>query len=214
MDEDLAIINNNTRKEKLQNFLNDNKKRIFIFFLTIILIIFISFGYKEFQERVKTDTSNLYNKVIIEYNQDNKINTRDILVEIINKKDPTYSPLALYFIIDNGLISERLEINNLFDVLIQKTSLEKEIKNLIIYKKGLYNADYEDENELLMILGPLINTESVWKSHALYLMAEYFYSKKEMSKSKEFYTQIINLDDANQDLKKASYKRLNRDLSD
>jgi len=214
MDEDLAIINNNTRKEKLQNFLNDNKKRIFIFFLTIILIIFISFGYKEFQERVKTDTSNLYNKVIIEYNQDNKINTRDILVEIINKKDPTYSPLALYFIIDNGLISERLEINNLFDVLIQKTSLEKEIKNLIIYKKGLYNADYEDENELLMILGPLINTESVWKSHALYLMAEYFYSKEEMSKSKEFYTQIINLDDANQDLKKASYKRLNRDLSD
>ena len=47
-------------------------------------------------------------------------------------------------------------INDLFDILIQKTSLDKEIKNLLIYKKGLFNADQSNENELLDILNPLI----------------------------------------------------------
>ena len=56
-----------------------------------------------------------------------------------------------------------------------------------------------NENELLEILKPIINSDSVWKSHALYLLAEYFYSKKEKQKSKEFFNQIIILDNANQD---------------
>ena len=45
-------------------------------------------------------------------------------------------------------------------------------------------------------------------------MAEYFYSKDEKQKSKEFFNQIILLENANQDLKIESQKRLNRDLSE
>ena len=67
---------------------------------------------------------------------------------------------------------------------------------------------------MLNILNPLINSESVWKSHALYLMAEYFYSKGEKQKSKEFFNQILNLENTNQDLKIEAQKRLNRDLSE
>jgi len=132
---------------------------------------------------------------------------------LVRKKDPTYSPLALYFIIDNNL-KESQQVNNLFDILINKTSLKDEIKNLIIYKKALYNADLIAENELLNILNPIINSDSVWKSHALYLAAEYFFSKNEKEKSKEFYSQITNLENANQDLKIKAQKRLNRDLSE
>ena len=58
------------------------------------------------------------------------------------------------------------------------------------------------------------NSKSVWKSHALYLMAEYFYSKDQKQKSKEFFNQIANLEDANPDIKLQAQKRLNRDLSD
>ena len=61
---------------------------------------------------------------------------------------------------------------------------------------------------------PLINSESVWKSHALYLMAEFFYSKSEKQKSKEFFNQIIILDNANDDIARKAQKRLNRDLSE
>jgi len=135
-------------------------------------------------------------------------------VEIINEQDPTYSPLSLYFIIDNKLISNQGEINTYFDVLIEKTSLDNEIQNLIVYKKALFNADLAEESDLLNILNPLINSESVWKSHALYLMAEYFYSKDQKQKSKEFFNQIISLENSNSDIKLQAQKRLNRDLSE
>jgi len=135
-------------------------------------------------------------------------------LEIINEQDPTYSPLSLYFIIDNKLITNQSEINSYFDILIEKTSLDKEIKNLVVYKKALFNSDQIEESDLLNILKPLINSKSVWKSHALYLMAEYFYSKDQKQKSKEFFNQIVNLEDANSDIKLQAQKRLNRDLSD
>ena len=134
--------------------------------------------------------------------------------QIIENKDTTYSPLALYFLIDNNLIDNNDEANELFNVLIKKTPLENEIKNLIIYKKALYNADNSSENELLEILKPLLNSESVWKSHGLYLAAEFFYSKKQKQKSKEFFNEIINTKNANQDIVKEARKRLSRDLSD
>ena len=137
-----------------------------------------------------------------------------LLLEIINEKDPTYSPLSLYFIIDNKLISDVEKINNFFDIIIEKVSLDNEIKNLIIFKKASYNADQAQESELLNILNPLINSKSVWKSHALYLMAEYFYSKDQKQKSKEFFNQIISLENANQDIRLKAQKRLNRDLSE
>ena len=214
MDEDINVINNNTRNEKIKEFLISNKKKIifFLFFIFIILIFF--FGYNEYKGKKKKDISNFYNSTIIEYSKDNNKKTVKNLIEIIKKKDSTYSPLSLYFIIDNDLITNKNEINELFDIIINKTSLDPEIKNLVIYKKSLYNADQISENELINLLSPIINSKSIWKSHALYLLAEYFYSKNEKQKSKEFFTQIINLENANSDLKKESQKRLNRDLSE
>ena len=102
----------------------------------------------------------------------------------------------------------------MFNVIIEKISLEKEIRNLIIYKKALYNADTTNENELLRILNPLINSDSVWKSHALYLMGEFFYSKNEKEKSKEFFNNIVLLENPNLEILRETQKRLNRDLSD
>ena len=148
------------------------------------------------------------------YSDQNKEDTVSKLIKIINEKDPTYSPLSLYFIIDNNLVSDRSKINELFDILIKEISLDKEIKNLIIYKKALFNADEIDENSLLDMLNPLINSESIWKSHALYILAEYFYEKNEKQKSKEFFNNIINTKNANQNILKEAQKRLSRDLSD
>ena len=214
MDEDLSIINTNTRNEKIKNFFINNKKRIIILISIIILLFILFFGFKEFQKNQKIKISNLYNSAVIDFGKDKKDKSRDILVDIIYKKNTTYSPLSLYFIIDNKLISDEEKINSLFDIIIDKTSLDTEIKNLVIYKKALFNADQSQESELLKILNPLINSQSVWKSHALYLMAEYFYSKNQKQKSKEFFNQIISLEGANPDIKLQAEKRLNRDLSE
>mgnify|MGYP001378863298 CR=1 FL=1 len=214
MDEDTAIINRNARNEKIKNFFINNKKLLIIIASLNIILLIVYFTYDEYKERKKIEISDQYNSITIEYSQQNKERTSEALVELINKKDPTYSPLSLYFIIDNKLIFNQSKINELFDVIIESVSLDKEIKNLIIYKKALYNADNSDENQLLDILNPVINSESVWKSHGLYLMAEYFYSKNEKQKSKEFLNQILTLENSNQDLKIEAQKRLNRDLSE
>ena len=214
MDEELSIIDTNTRNEKIKNFFVSNRKIIIISISLIILIIIAFFGFGEFKSKQKIKISNLYNSIIVDHEDVNKDKTLKSLIDIINKKDNTYSPLALYFILDNKLSNDTNQINDLFDIIINEVSLEKEIKNLIIYKKALYNADSISENELLNTLNPLINSESIWKSHALYLVAEYFYSKNEKQKSIEFFNQIINSENSNQDLVKESKKRLNRDLSD
>tara|TARA_Y100000817_G_scaffold198547_1_gene155393 strand:- start:783 stop:1427 length:645 start_codon:yes stop_codon:yes gene_type:complete len=214
MDEDIAIIDKNTRNERIKNFILKNKK-LLISFISVIILFFISFFvYDEYKDKKKIEISDQYNSLIIEFSNKNKELTKNGLVELVNKKDPTYSPLSLYFIIDNLLITEQSKVNELFDTVIKETSLDKEIKNLIIYKKALFNADNSSENQLMEILSPVINSESIWKSHALYLMAEYFYSKDENQKSKEFFNQIISLENANQDLKIEAQKRLNRDLSE
>ncbi|MDA7719180.1 hypothetical protein N8815_01390 [Candidatus Pelagibacter sp.] len=214
MEEDISIINSNTRNERVRNFFINNKNKIISTIVVLIIVLVGAYSFDSYKTNKKKEISNKFNSTTLAYSENTKDLTVQKLVEIINEQDPTYSPLSLYFIIDNKLISNQSEINSYFDVLIGKTSLDKEIKNLVIYKKALFNADEAQENDLLNILNPLINSESVWKSHALYLMAEYFYSRDQKQKSKEFFNQIANLEDANSDIKLEAQKRLNRDLSD
>ena len=214
MDEEISIIDKRTRNERIKSFFIENRKKIIFGISTIILFIIVFYSYQTYREGFKEQLSDKYNRAVIDYESVEKSLTSSLLVEVIEDKDSTYSPLALYFILDNNLIDDPNKINDLFDLVINKVDLEKEIKNLIIYKKALYNADNVGENQLLEILNPLINSQSVWKSHALYLLAEYFYSKNEKEKSKEFFKQILNTENANGDLVKESRKRLNRDLSE
>ena len=214
MDEDLSIINTNTRNEKIKNFFVNNKNKIISGIIILIIIIVGVFSYDKYLINKKKDISDNYNSIIIDYSEKTKEKTASSLIEIINKKDPTYSPLSLYFIIDNNLVSDQSKINALFDILINDTSLDSEINNLIIYKKALYNADNAQESDLLNMLNPLINSKSVWKSHSLYLMAEYFYANNQKQKAKEFFNQIIALENSNPDIRLQAEKRLNRDLSE
>ena len=214
MDEDLSIINTNTRNEKIKNFFVNNKNKIISGIIILIIIIVGVFSYDKYLINKKKDISDSYNSIIIDYSEKTKEKTASSLIEIVNKKDPTYSPLSLYFIIDNNLVSDQSKINSLFDILINDTSLDSEINNLIIYKKALYNADKAQEGDLLNMLNPLINSKSVWKSHSLYLMAEYFYANNQKQKAKEFFNQIIALENLNPDIRFQAEKRLNRDLSE
>ena len=214
MDEDLSIINSNTRNEKIKNFFVNNKNKIISGIIFLIIIIIGVFSYDKYLIGKKKEISDKFNSITIDYYENEEEKTTKDLIEIVNKKDPTYSPLSLYFIIDNNLISDQSKVNALFDILIEDTSLDSEINNLIIYKKALYNADNAQESDLLNILNPLINSESVWKSHSLYLMAEYFYSNNQKQKAKEFFNQIITLENSNPDIRLQAEKRLNRDLGE
>ena len=214
MDEDIAIINNNTRNEKIKNFFVKNKKKIIISISVIVIIIFGYFINEEFKKKNKIELANRYNSATIKFISDNQSKVETELTNIVYEKDKTYSPLALYFLIDNNIVTENNKINKFFDIIINETRLEKEIKNLVIYKKALFNSDLATENSLIQILNPIINSDSIWKSHALYLMAEYFYFKNEKEKSKEFLNQIIILENSNPMIKMEAQKKLDRDFSE
>ena len=214
MDEDISIINSKTRNEKIKIFFINNKKYLIAILSSIILIVFAYFSYGEIQDRKMKKLAEKYNNISIKFSTSNKMDVKNELIEIINEKNSTYSPLALYFIIDNEIQSSNEEINKFFDIIINEVNLNKEIKNLIIYKKGLFNASFETENNLIKILNPIINSDSVWKSHALYLLAEYFFDKNQKQKAKEFYSQILDYKKSNENILTETRKRLNRDFSE
>jgi len=214
MDEEISIIDTNTRNEKVKNFFVNNKKNLIIIATIFLILVTGYLSFDAFKTKEKLNLANKFNRTIINFKTENSEKTIEDLINIIKENDSTYSPLALYFLIDNNLVNEQEEINFLFDELINKTNLEEEIKNLNIYKKALFNSNFASENELLQILNPIISSESIWKSHSLYLIAEYFYAKDEKQKAKEFFNQILLLPNANNEIKLESQKRLNRDLSE
>ncbi len=214
MDEDISIIDSNTRNEKIKNFFIRNKKTLIAILSLIIIIVFAYFAYGEIQDKKIKKLAEKYNNISIKFENSNAEDIKNELIEIINERDSTYSPLALYFIIDQKIQVSNEEINSFFDIIINEVSLDDEIKNLIIYKKGLFNSEFEEENKLISILNPLINSDSAWKSHALYLMAEYFFDKNQKQKAKEFYNKILNYEKSNRIILSETQKRLSRDFSE
>ena len=108
-----------------------------------------------------SDISENYNISIIQYKSGNTQQSVDNLKNLIGKKHKTYSILAFYFLLDNNLITSEGEINSYFDFIINKINLENELKNLVIYKKALFNAETADENTLLSILNPLFKSDKM-----------------------------------------------------
>ncbi len=213
MDEDLNIINQRTRIENTKKFFFDNKKKIIFVFFSLIIILFSYFIYQELKIVSKNNLAEQFNQLTMNRIDPNEKDKIDKMLEIIKKKDQTYSTLSLYYLLDFNLISDKEKINKLFDIIIEIQN-EKEIKFLNIYKKALYNSDKSSENELLNIISPIIKSKSVWKPHALLLMAEFYFSKNELNKSKEFFLEITDLENINNDIKLEASKRLNRDFSE
>ena len=50
MDEDIAIIDKNTRNERIKNFILKNKKSIISFVVIIIIFLVSFFAYKEYKD--------------------------------------------------------------------------------------------------------------------------------------------------------------------
>tara|TARA_B100001769_G_scaffold157742_1_gene123848 strand:- start:207 stop:851 length:645 start_codon:yes stop_codon:yes gene_type:complete len=214
MDQEVEIISSETRKEKIKNFIINKKKTIVSAVIFLLLILFSFFFYQEYKKENREFLANKYNATIIENETGNKSKVLNSMKEIIEDKDKTYSPLAFYYLLDNDLIKSKEEINRYFDILINEIGLDRENKNLTIFKKGLYNSEFANESELLNILNPIIKSESIWKPHALYLMAEYYFAKKEKQKSKEFFEQLINLEDISLKIKVEAQKRLRSDFGE
>ena len=189
-----------TKKSKLKRFYEKNRISIFsIILIVTIIIVSLSF-YSANKEKKKTFMAESYieAKVLLETGEKNK--AKDILKTIILSNNSTYSSLSLFLILNENLIVDQKELLNLYNHLLENNKFEKEVKNLIIFKKALFQTNFENESELLETAKPLLYSDTVWKPHILLLLGDYFVSKKQNLKAKEFYIKILSLKNLHKEL--------------
>ena len=188
-----------TKKSRLRRFYESNKILIFssIFVLAIILISFSV--YFENKEKNKILLSENYVQAKIYLENGNKNEAISLLKKVIFANDPTYSTLSFFLILNQNLVTDHEKLSTLFDHLLNNNKFEKEVINLLIYKKALFNSNFISESELLEDIKPLLNKETLWRPHALLLIGDYFLSKKEYIKAKEFYAQILLINNLQKD---------------
>ena len=189
-----------TKKSKIKKFYESNKILIF----SSILILIISFGslsfYLESKESKKILLSENYVQAKFYLENGNKSEALNTLKKVIFANDSTYSTLSFFLILNQNLISDYKEISILYDHLLENNKFEKELRNLLIYKKALFISNSIIESELLETIKPLLNTDTLWKPHALLLLGDYFMSKGENIKAIEFYQQILSINNLHKDL--------------
>ena len=189
-----------TKKSRFKKFYESNK--ILIYSSILILIIFfgsLSF-YLEIKEKKKLLLSENYVQAKIYLENGDKIAATNMLKNLIFSNDPVYSTLSFFLILNQNLISDHQELSVLFDHLLENNKFENEVRNLLIYKKSLFNSNFTKESELLEEVKPLLNSETLWRPHALLLLGDYFVSKGEYLKAKEFYKQILSINNLQKDL--------------
>jgi len=65
MDEDIAIINSNTRNQRIKDFFTKNKKLLISCLIFLILILLGFYSYQIYQDKNKIKISDRYNSSII-----------------------------------------------------------------------------------------------------------------------------------------------------
>ena len=197
-----------TKKSKFKR-LYEKYKILVITFLTILIVLIISlFFYLEFKEKKRISITNNYIKAKIYLDNKEKQEATTILKELVFNNDSTYSTLSFFLIINENLITDEKQLSNLFDHILENNKFDNEIKNLIIFKRLLFKSNFSEEHELLEAAKPILNTETAWKPHALLLIGDYFISKKENLKAKEFYKEIMLLKNLHMDFYYQANSRL------
>ena len=197
-----------TKKSKFKRLYEKYKILVITFLTTLIILIISLFFYLEFKEKKRILITNNYIKAKIYLDNKEKQEATTILKELVFNNDSTYSTLSFFLIINENLITDEKQLSNLFDHILENNKFDNEIKNLIIFKRLLFKSDFAEEHELLEAAKPILNTETAWKPHALLLIGDYFISKKENLKAKEFYKEIMLLKNLHRDFYYQANSRL------
>ena len=182
---------NNNFQNKIKTFLHKNFKKLIFLSIFSILILFSYFFYNDLQKKKEIKLSEDYTQAFVQFNDKRTAEAKQLLENIINKSHKFYSPLALYFIIDNELESDSSKIINYFDKVLSISSMDKENLNLIKIKKAIFLFNLSDEEAIIKTLNPVINSESIWRNMAIKLISGYFISKDQKSKANQ-YIQLLN----------------------
>ena len=182
---------NNNLQNKIKNFIKKNLKNLIILSFFLIFVIISYLFYNDIQKKNVIKLSEQYTQATIQFKQKNIEAAKQSLEKIIDKSHKFYSPLALYFIINNNLETDSLKIIDYFDKILKINSIDKENLNLIKIKKAIFLFSIGNEDLVIKTLNPIINSNSFWRNIAIILISDYFLSKDQKLKANE-YLQLLN----------------------
>ena len=187
----------NRTENKIFDFLKGNSKIFIYSIISLLIIAVVSFFYISNTESKKIKISEDYIKAKIFLNNGNNIKAKEILTKIIIQKDSVYSSLSLFLIIEKKLITDKKFILDHFDLIINQGSLKKEDTNLLKLKKAIYISEIDKEGEIIVLLNPIINSESVWRPQALKFLGDFYYSFGQLQKAKQYYSLLNEISQFN-----------------
>ena len=184
-----------SEKVKLIDLLKKNFKLLLslLILLFVIISILLWFDHSNKSKREKISEDFIQAKILLE-NQQN-IKAHNVLKNIIEKKDNIYSPLSLFLIIEKNLETDKAIITNYFDKILDIGSIEKEDLNLLRLKKAIFISENSKEEDMLELLNPIINSDSVWKIQSIKFLGDYYFSLKQFNKAKQYYLILISDND-------------------
>ena len=158
-------------KDRIINFLNDNKVKIYIFIFILATVLGSFIFIKTNNEKKNVLVAEKYVKAGINLASNKNDIAKSLYEEIILSKNEFYAMLALNTIIEKDLVIDQKKILEYF-VVLERSVATKETIDLIKLKKALYLIkilDIETGNELLK---SLIDDNSNLKSIAKELIEE------------------------------------------
>ena len=174
----------------LLNFLKANIK-IFLYIFGILILIIAAIIWLSSSNKIKeTKISDSFINAQILIEKGKKNEAEKILSNIVLEKNSPYSSLSLFLIIENKLIDNKEIIINYFDEIINNNSFKDEDLNLLKLKKAIYISDISMEQEIIKLLNPIINSNSVWKNHALKFLGDFYNSNGQQQKAKQYYSTL------------------------
>ena len=77
MEEDISIINSNTRNEKVRNFFYNNKNKIIHTIVILVIILVGAYSFDSYKTNKKKEISNKFNSTTLAYSE----NTKDLTLK-------------------------------------------------------------------------------------------------------------------------------------
>jgi len=151
-----------TIKEKLNNFYNIHKVKIFFLLFIFIIFLIVAIFIQKKNEKNNILIAEKYVQANINLSLNKNIEATDLFDEIILSKNKFYSSLALNSIIEKKLVDNQDQILKYFGIL-ESLDLNKEELDLIIFKKALYLIKSSKHSEGKKLLEKLIKKDSKFK---------------------------------------------------
>ena len=159
-------LNNNTEiKARLINFYKENKIKVQIILISIIIIIFLITFLEINKEKKNNSISEQYINAGIFYTKNEKDKAKEIYEDILKTNHSFYTTLALNNLLEKNLERNKNKVLEYFDI-VEKLQKNEEQKDILKFKKALYLLKNLESQEAKKLLNELIDNDSKIKKIA------------------------------------------------